>query len=80
MDFVMQKDILYKDDDFVFSYRVGGILIHKDCILLQKPKNDDYSVMGGHVCCMETSEEALKRKYEEELHVSIDIDRLMAIG
>ena len=22
-------DILFKNDDFVFSYRVGGILIHK---------------------------------------------------
>ena len=45
----MNKDILYKDNDFVFSYRVGGILIHNDKILLQKPKNDDYSIIGGHV-------------------------------
>ena len=27
-------DILFKNDDFVFSYRVGGILIHKGKILL----------------------------------------------
>lgn len=31
-------DILFKNDDFVFSYRVGGILIHNEKILLQRPK------------------------------------------
>ena len=41
-------DILFKNDDFVFSYRVGGILIHKGKILLQRPKNDAYAIIGGH--------------------------------
>ena len=36
-------DILFKNDEFVFSYRVGGILIHNEKILLQRPKNDDYA-------------------------------------
>lgn len=31
-------DILFKNDDFVFSYRVGGILKHNGKILLQRPK------------------------------------------
>lgn len=31
-------DILFKNDEFVFSYRVGGILIHNEKILLQRPK------------------------------------------
>ena len=48
-------DILFKNDDFVFSYRVGGILIRNGKILLQRPKNDDYSIIGGHVAAMETS-------------------------
>ena len=48
-------DILFKNDDFVFSYRVGGILIHDGKILLQRPKNDDYAIIGGHVVAMETS-------------------------
>ena len=45
-------DILFKNDDFVFSYRVGGILIRNGKILLQRPKNDDYSIIGGHVACL----------------------------
>lgn len=76
----MNKDILYKDNDFVFSYRVGGILIHNDKILLQKPKNDDYSIIGGHVSRMETTEQTLKREFEEELHAEIKVDNLMAVG
>ena len=58
-------DILFKNDDFVFSYRVGGILIHNEKILLQRPKNDDYAIIGGH---------------EEELHAGIEVDNLLAIG
>lgn len=73
-------DILFKNDDFVFSYRVGGILIHDGKILLQRPKNDDYAIIGGHVVAMETSMETLKREFEEELHASIEVDNLFAIG
>ena len=49
------KDIIFKTDDYVFSYRVGGVLIHNGKILLQKVPNDDgYAFPGGHVtlaCC-----------------------------
>lgn len=42
-------NILFKNDHFVFSYRVGGILKHNGKILLQRPKNDDYAIIGGHM-------------------------------
>ena len=73
-------DILYKSDDFIFSYRVGGILVRNGKILLQRPKNDDYSIIGGHIASMETSEETLKREFAEELHAKIAVDNLMAVG
>ena len=73
-------DILFKKDDFIFSYRVGGILIQNGKILLQRSKNDDYAIIGGHVTSMETSEETLRREFEEELHAKIAVDKLMAIG
>lgn len=73
-------DILFKKEDFVFSYRVGGILIRNGKILLQRPKNDDYAIIGGHVAAMETSMETLKREFEEELHAKIESDNLLAIG
>lgn len=55
-------------------------MIRNGKILLQRPKNDDYSIIGGHVAAMETSMETLKREFEEELHTKIEVDNLLAIG
>ncbi len=76
----MAQDLLFKTDDFVFSYRVGGILMQNGRILLQKPKDDDYGIIGGHVSCMETAQQALKREFQEELHAEIDVKKLLAVG
>ena len=74
------RDILFKQDDFVFSYRVGGILIRDGRILLQRPKNDDYAIIGGHIASMETSAETLVREFREELHADIRVGELLAVG
>ena len=74
------KDILFRQDDFVFSYRVGGILIRDGKILLQRPKDDDYSIIGGHVSAMETTSETLVREFKEELHADVRVGELMAVG
>lgn len=76
----MGRDILFKTEDFIFSYRVGGLLIKDNKILLQKPKNDDFAIIGGHVSSLETTAETLKREFDEELHAKIDIDNLFAVG
>ena len=76
----MSRDILFQTEEFIFSYRVGGLLIKNNKILLQKPKNDDLSIIGGHVSCFETTTETVKREFEEELHAKIEVDRLFAIG
>ena len=73
-------NILFSDKEYIFSHRVGGILIQNGKILLQKPKNDDYAIIGGHVNLFETTENALRREFKEELHTEIEIDNLMAIG
>ena len=62
------KDLIFKTDDFVFSYRIAGILIHDGKILLQKPLNDDgYSLPGGHVAFNETSNVTLIREFKEHI-------------
>lgn len=73
-------DILWKQKGKTFSYRVAGIVRQDDKILLQRPKNDDYAIIGGHVSFGESSSEALKREFLEELHAQIEVDRLLAIG
>lgn len=61
------KDIIFKTDDYVFSYRVGGVLIYNGKILLQKvPGDDGYAVPGGHVTFGETTDAALIREFKEK--------------
>ncbi len=76
----MERDILFRTKGFIFSYRVAGLLIRNGKILLQKPLNDDFAVIGGHVSAFETAAQALKREYEEELHAHIRVGRLFAVG
>ena len=77
----MDKDLVFRQDDFIFSYRVAGILIHDNKILLQRPKNDVvYSIPGGHVSYGETSAQAFVREFFEEIKLDINIERLILFG
>ena len=65
-------DVLFKNDDVIFSYRVAGILIHNDKVLLQRPENDDYAIIGGHVSLLETSvEKNIKKNFIQKLKLII---------
>lgn len=76
----MSRDILFREPDFVFSFRVGGIAAEKGKILLQRPPNDDCAIIGGHVEALETAADALKREFREELHTEIEVKDLLAVG
>ena len=76
----MEMDILFRQDGWIFSYRVGGILIHEGRILLQKPADDDYAIIGGHVAAMESTEQTLAREFREELHADVEVGPLLAVG
>ena len=74
-------DILFKTDDYIFSYRVAGICIINEKILLQKPSNDNgYALPGGHVSLGETNEETLIRECKEETGIDIDVNELKWVG
>ena len=74
-------DILFKTDDYVFSYRVAGICIQNGKVLLQKPTNDTaYAFPGGHVELGETNEQTLIREYQEEISVDISVGDLKWVG
>lgn len=58
-------DILFKTDEYVFSYRVAGICIQNGKVLLQKPSNDTaYAFPGGHVAFGETNAQTLVREFQ----------------
>ncbi len=74
-------DILFRTETHVFSYRVGGVLIHKGKMLLQRvPGDEGYAIVGGHVAFGETGAEALKREFKEELRADIRVERLLMVG
>lgn len=76
-----QRDILFKTDEYIFSYRVAGILIKDNKVLLQRPLGDTgYSFPGGHVSFGETNAESLVREFEEEMSVDIKVENLQWVA
>ena len=60
----MSKDLLFRTDDFIFSYRVAAIICRDGKYLLQRPAGtDEYAFPGGHVAYGETNAETLAREF-----------------
>jgi ADP-ribose pyrophosphatase YjhB (NUDIX family) len=71
------SDILFKTDDYIFSYRVAGICVQNGKVLLQKPTNETgYAFPGGKVAFGETNEETLIREFKEEIGANITVGEL----
>lgn len=71
------SDILFHLEDYVFSYRVAGIILHDDKILLQKPSDDSgYAIPGGHAEFGETGVQTLIREFKEEIGTDITVGGL----
>ena len=61
-----------------FTYRVAGIVLNGDQILLQGAEQDDFwALPGGRIRLLETAEDALRREMREELSVVIQVERLI---
>ena len=75
------SDILFKTDDYIFSCRVGGVLIHNGKVLMQNAEGDDgCAFIGGHVAFGETTDETLVREFKEEIGADIKIERLLMVN
>ena len=71
------KDILFKDETGVFSYRVAGICVHNGKVLLQTTTTDPaFAFPGGHVAFGETNAQTLIREFKEELGADISVGEL----
>lgn len=70
-----------KEDNNKFNYRVVGVLIDGDKVLMQKRKNDRFwALPGGRGEMMEISKDTIKREYKEELKITIDVGRLLWVA
>ena len=75
------SDILFKTDGYVFSYRVGGLLIRGGKVLMQKLVGEDgYAFIGGHVAFGETTAETIVREFKEEIGADIKVERLFMVN
>jgi 8-oxo-dGTP pyrophosphatase MutT (NUDIX family) len=73
--------IFFKVDNGKFNFRVAGLILHNERILIHRLKGDDFFVLpGGRVEFMENTEQTLIREMQEELGICVEIDRLLWIG
>lgn len=72
--------IQFDEGNLRFVYRVAGIAMDNDRILLQKVEGNDFWFLpGGRVELLELASETLKREMQEELSNEIQVIRLVWI-
>lgn len=73
--------ITFEKNNHKFNFRVAGILIHNGRLLLHTTRTDDFwNLPGGRVEFNESTEQALIRELQEELGVTIQIERLVYVN
>ena len=71
-------DVSFDKGDTRFVYRVVGVALHGDRVLIHRAEIDDFwSLPGGRPTLMESSEDALAREMHEELGDEVCIRRLL---
>ena len=70
--------ITFEQGKVRFNYRVVGVVLNGDRVLLHRWEKEDFWVLpGGRGKLLEPSEDTLKREMREELGVEIQIERLL---
>lgn len=70
----------YRANPEGFGYRVTGVLLNQGKVLLSTDDHVDFWVLpGGGVKPFESSEDAIKREFQEEIGVKIEVVRLLWI-
>ena len=74
----LDKDITFQKNGARFGFRAAGVALNEGRALLQMSELDAFWVLpGGRVEMPESAEDALKREMREELHVKIEVERLL---
>lgn len=63
-----------------FNYRIVGIALHNNQVLLHKAEGGSFwSLPGGRAELLEPATETLKREMREELDLDVQVERLVWI-
>lgn len=64
-----------------FNFRVAGIAIHNNRILLHTTEKDDFwNLPGGRVEFNESTDQTIKREIKEELDIEIQMSKLLFVN
>lgn len=72
-------DIKIKNNELKFKYRVSGIIIKNDEVLLEKYGDNSFCLPGGYVEFGETSKEAVIRELKEETNITFNDVKYLGI-
>jgi 8-oxo-dGTP pyrophosphatase MutT (NUDIX family) len=73
--------IVFDDGDMRFNYRVAGVCLQDEHVLVHRAESDDFwTLPGGRPEFLESSRAALAREMEEELGVTIEVGQLLWIA
>jgi ADP-ribose pyrophosphatase YjhB (NUDIX family) len=68
-------------DDVRFTFRVVGVAIHHDRVLLHQAEGDDFwALPGGRAELLEPAPETLRREMVEELSAEVEVVRLLWVA
>ncbi|MEK3954770.1 MULTISPECIES: NUDIX hydrolase [Psychrobacillus] len=74
-------DISFKTAEGRFNYRVGGLIVHDNKLLIMQDQGQPYYyVPGGRIKMNEKSEDAVKREIKEELGVEVTVKRMLWVN
>jgi ADP-ribose pyrophosphatase YjhB (NUDIX family) len=70
--------LMIKQDSLRFVYRVAGVAVHQDQVLLHRAADDNFwALPGGRGEMLEPSPETLRREMREETGLAVTVDRLL---
>lgn len=73
-------DATFNAGDSLFNYRVAGILIENNHVLIHKQVDDEHwALPGGRVKVLEDSQTSIVREIMEELGMTVNVDKLLWI-
>lgn len=76
----MRESIKIKTNDYNFKFRVSGLIIKNNKLLLVDMDNSGFLCLpGGYVELGETTEEAIKREFIEETKRKVVIEKYLGV-
>ena len=74
----MEKDWLFRTDEYICDLRTVGVLVRDGKLLVQRDRDgSEYALPGGHVKIGETTADGLVREYKEETGADIKVGKLL---